>query len=260
VGPAESQTPWNVVAGDPAQSGPAHTGQPDREGLHHVDTSTQAPPSCRWFAGALAASASQQEPAIDPCQFKDLQWLWKGSYFLADLCNCTRIVWSRTITFGEITRGGRDIFWRGQPTYHKGSHMIWRRATEFSTVMHGEGMYVKGSAMSPCKGSTLASPKFTCNHCQPYDKRYGPHTVCHRPSKFDTVTSGEERVSRMSGTISIPREWGSSNPKLWSLLHAPTRWQDSNQILLWSQYMTWKFSQAGTPPALANFCGTNADT
>jgi len=30
-----------------ARSGPAHTGQPDSEGLHRVDTSTQAPPSCR---------------------------------------------------------------------------------------------------------------------------------------------------------------------------------------------------------------------
>jgi len=36
VGPAESQTPWNVVAGDYAWSGPAHTGQPDNEGLQTV--------------------------------------------------------------------------------------------------------------------------------------------------------------------------------------------------------------------------------
>ena len=46
AGPAESQTPWNVVAGDHARSGPAHTGQPDSEGLHRAGTSTQAPPSC----------------------------------------------------------------------------------------------------------------------------------------------------------------------------------------------------------------------
>ena len=39
------------------------TGQPDSEGLHRAGTSTQAPPSCRWFAGALKASAGQQEPA-----------------------------------------------------------------------------------------------------------------------------------------------------------------------------------------------------
>ena len=47
AGPAESQTPWNAVAGDRARSGPAHTGQPDSEGLHRAGTSTQAPPSCR---------------------------------------------------------------------------------------------------------------------------------------------------------------------------------------------------------------------
>ena len=43
-----------TVAGDPAQSGPAHTRQPvpDSEGLHHVDTSTQGLPSCRHHPAA----------------------------------------------------------------------------------------------------------------------------------------------------------------------------------------------------------------
>jgi len=40
VGPAESKTLWNAVAGNHARSGPAHTGQPSNEGLHRVDTST----------------------------------------------------------------------------------------------------------------------------------------------------------------------------------------------------------------------------
>jgi len=32
--------------------------KPSSEGLHRVDTSTQAPPSCRGFAGVLEASVS----------------------------------------------------------------------------------------------------------------------------------------------------------------------------------------------------------
>jgi len=40
AGPVESQTPWNAAASDHARSGPAHTGQPSNEGLHHVGTST----------------------------------------------------------------------------------------------------------------------------------------------------------------------------------------------------------------------------
>ena len=49
-----------VDADDSPQSQPEHKGQPSNEGLHHVDTATPTPQSCKQLSGKLVASVMKE--------------------------------------------------------------------------------------------------------------------------------------------------------------------------------------------------------